>query len=260
MNPEPTQHNPTVTLTPERFAAMEQAMGDPKRLDCIAGLVMQDGMRILDIGGAKGKLLSDLAARSGRALQLFNLDISDYYAGKQLDAGIQFVCGSILDARLEEASFDIVTFRHVLHHLVASNIRATLENQRQALERMCRLLKPGGHLVFEEEVNNVRLFSRMVYHLSKWASDRGIVLKAFDTARVVVSFMTPGEIRAALDALASQVGMEVERCSYQSWPMPLRWKLTILMSRVGSVFYVVRRRRGSPPKVDATRRAMQRGT
>jgi SAM-dependent methyltransferase len=241
MSNETTQFDPRVIMPPGRFAALEEKMEETERLACVGGLLAQGATRILDVGGARGKFLADLAARTQRTLKLVNVDVSDYYADKQLHPGIEFVCGSILDAKFEEASFDIVTFRHVLHHLVAPSLRVTLQNQQRALERMCRLLRPGGRLVFEEQFNNIRLFSRLVYQVSKWASRQGLVFKSFDTGGVIVSFMTPGEIAAVLDALAPQLGIAVEQVSCKPWPVSLRWKLTLLMCSIGSVFYVVKR-------------------
>ena len=138
----------------------------------------------------------------------------------------------------------MVTFRHVLHHLVSDSSSHTLSVQRHGLSQMLRMLRPGGHLVFQEQVHQVKLFSRAVYHLSRLASRYRLRMRFFEAGRVVVSFMTVEEVDKALQSLSDRDALEVVDSCYRPRSVQLRWKLTLLMANVGDAFYVIRKGRG----------------
>lgn len=92
--------------------------------------------RLLDVGCATGTFL-ELAQDSGWEVR--GTEYSSYaakYAEEHLKADI--FCGELVDARYEEAFFDVVTFWHVLEHVT---------DPTRYLQEAHRILKPSGLLV-----------------------------------------------------------------------------------------------------------------
>jgi len=241
-----------VVNDPERFMSYEyDDYGKPIQeserfrylLDLINNKIKKDGITILDIGGASGVFLDTLMRASNYKISAYNLDFDGYYKDKQVSNEIKFLNLSILDSKMKEEQFDIVTFRHVLHHLVGNNVKETKDNQRKALSEIFRILKEGGTLIFEEQVNNIKLFSRIVYHLSKLANKWGIKSKTVQIGDVIVLFLTQGELRRLIESNDKdrKSNIEIKEMKYVSRNLELKWKITLLMCSGGSVFGVVRK-------------------
>ncbi|MBN2438705.1 MAG: class I SAM-dependent methyltransferase [Deltaproteobacteria bacterium] len=105
-----------------------------KRLDTIEKRSPKG--RLLDVGCATGTFLQ-LAQKNGWEVE--GTELSPYavsFAKNLLNANI--FCGHLMDAGYEEASFDVVTFWHVLEHL---------SDPMRYLQEAHRILKPSGLLV-----------------------------------------------------------------------------------------------------------------
>jgi SAM-dependent methyltransferase len=192
------QLSPEKVLTPEKFLEYEKILMGNERMDYIMKYIDKDGIKIIDIGGASGYFLEEIIKKSPFYIDATNLDVDGFFSTKQVNKCIKFLCKSILDSGIDDETYDIITFRHILHHLVAENISDTLENQQNALNEMMRILKKDGYLIFEEEVNNIKLFSRIIYLLSKFANKLKINVKFFEAGKVVVSFLTQKEMKRIL--------------------------------------------------------------
>ncbi len=111
--------------------------------------------RLLDVGCATGTFLQ---LAQNRGWQVWGTEYSAYaarYAGEHLKGEI--FCGELIDARYEEAFFDVVTFWHVLEH-VADPLRS--------LQEARRILKPSGLLIVA--VPNVNdLVMQAAYRVAK---------------------------------------------------------------------------------------------
>jgi len=240
---EAAQLDPRQVLDPARFRDYEASVRRSRLVDALCERIDRPGLRVCDVGGATGVFLSEVARRGVAPFEGTILEVSPQYRADVVNPALRFVHASVLDSGLPDASFDRIVFRHVLHHLVADSVAESLALQWRALGEMLRLLAPGGLLIFEEEVNRVRTFSRAVYHLSRFASRHSLRLRYFETGRVVVSFMTPAEIEGGLRALHPMYPHAVLERDERSRRMCLRWKLTLLMADVANAFYVVRRAR-----------------
>lgn len=102
-------------------------------------LKLQGHEDVLDVGCGPGVFLGRLAG-AGHAGRLLGLDSS---AGMVQEAGrrfpgVPFVQGDVQQLPFPDASFQVVTARHLLHHV---------PDVRGALLEMRRVLKPGGRLV-----------------------------------------------------------------------------------------------------------------
>lgn len=236
-----SQLHPKDILAPERFLEYETQFTGSDRLDYILKCIDKDNMKVIDIGGASGFFLNEIIKKSSKNIDAVNLDVDDYYSDKLVNENIKFINKSILDSGIDDESYDIVTFRHVLHHLVSNNVKSTLDNQRKALDEMVRIVKKGGYLIFEEEVNNVKLFSRIIFQLSKFANKIKFNMKFFEAGKVVVSFLTGKEIKNILSDFKLKYNFSLDAFKYIKWNMPLRWKITVLMASVGAMFVVLKK-------------------
>ena len=240
------QLDPEEHLDAERFLDYEPKIKASAIIPHTLDAIDADHTKICDVAGASGIFLNELIRRSDVPIEPFIVEVSDAYRDRLVNDEINYIHASILDNSIEDDSFDIVTFRDMLHHLVADSVAGTLANQHRAFDELLRITRPGGYLIFEEEVNNVRLFSRLVYGLSKFANRHRLRCRFFDAGTVIVSFMTPREIREVLEARREKFGLEILVSSVTSVPMPWRWRLTVLMSSIAYATYVMRVNKGRP--------------
>ena len=240
-----SQLDPSSVLDADRFLDYEHSIRRSRLVEAVLGLVDRPGLSVGDIGGASGVFLDEIARRAAHPIRGTVIDVMETYRTRLVNPALEFECASILDGSITSDRFDIVTARHVLHHLVADSVSRTLRLQERALTEMVRITRPGGYVVFEEEVNRIRPFSRAVYHLSRFANRHQLRLRYFETGRVVVSFMTPAEIDRTLKSLADRGTVAILEQGYESRDMGLRWKLTLLMASVGNQFYVLRKADGA---------------
>ena len=228
-------------LDAERFGEYERGFDRSWMLERCVPRIDRPGLRICDVGGATGVFLAKLAERSPHPFEGTVFEVDAAHRARLARDALRFVNGSILESDLPDGAFDIVTFAHVLHHLVADSAKARRALQERALAEMLRITKPGGYLIFEEQVNRIGPFARVVYELSRLANRTGLRSKFFDAGTVVVRFMTPGEIEGEIATHVRDGRARVEESALTPWDMPGRWKLTLLMSRVGCAGFVVRR-------------------
>lgn len=100
----------------------------------------------LDVGTGTGHTAAQLAQR---VKKVYGLDPAEGMRQAAADMyghleNLEFIGGTSEDTRFPDATFDIVTARHTLHH--HPNIKRTLAEIR-------RVLKPGGRLVIVDEIS-----------------------------------------------------------------------------------------------------------
>jgi SAM-dependent methyltransferase len=240
------QLDPAQILDAERFMQYEGLLSRAWTLERLQKLIDRPGMAVCDVGGATGRFLDELARSARFPIRAAVLELDERYRAQLARPDLDFVHGSILENDLPADRFDVVTFQHVLHHLVSDSARATRKLQEAALAEVVRITRPGGHILFEEEVNRVKPFSRLVYELSRLANRLRLRWRYFEAGTVVVHFLTPEEIEGMVQAHAHAGTLSVLERGYVPWDMPWRWRLTVLMSRVGSISYLLRKRAAGP--------------
>jgi SAM-dependent methyltransferase len=235
------QLDPRQVLDPDRFRDYELGTTRSPLIPLLLSRIDRPGLAICDVGGATGRFLDAIARASPYPISATVFDVMPEYREHLVDPSIVFLEGSIVDNRLPSASFDIVTARHVLHHLVSDSAAGTRALQRRGIAEMLRLTRPGGFLVFQEQVHYVQPLSRSVYYLSRFASRHRLRLRLFEAGKVVVSFMTPREIGDDVEAAGRELPLVIEAYSDVPRQVALKWKLTLLMASVGDVVYAIRR-------------------
>jgi ubiquinone/menaquinone biosynthesis C-methylase UbiE len=240
----PEQLDTARVLDADRFAEYEDVLSRGWMIDRIVERMDRPGLRICDVGGARGRFLQEVAEKATHPFEGTILEVDESYRERVVSPDFAFVHGSVVDNDLPEASFDFVTFQHVLHHMVSDTLAHSRALQEESLAAMLRLTKPGGFLIFEEQTNRVAPFARLVYLLSRAANSADLRWRFFDVGGVVVSYLTPGEIRAWVERERARGRLEVESEEFTPWDMPWRWKLTLLMAWTGASGWVLRRADG----------------
>jgi len=233
------QLSPKKILEPERFLLYEGS-DNSLMVPPILNLIKKDNISICDVGGASGKLLNEIVIKSNFKIKPVIMDIDDFYQGKILNYNIEFINESILNNKFEDNYFDIITFRHLLHHLVSNNLKNTLKIQKLALDEIFRITKKNGYVIFLEQVNNNKLFSWIIYLLSKFANKLDINIKSFYTGKVIVHFLSYNYIKQILGDFKNKYNLKIYKTQYFPWKLSLKWRITLLMSNIGSVFYIIK--------------------
>lgn len=240
----PEQLDTARILDADRFAEYEEQLSRSWMIDRIVERIDQPGLRVCDVGGARGRFLAALAARSPHPIEGTILEVDERHREHAATTGFEFVHGSVVDNDIPDGSFDFVTFQHVLHHMVSDSQAHTRALQEQSLAAMLRITRPGGYLVFEEQVNRVAPFARLVYWMSRTANRSRLRWRYFDVGGVVVSYLTPGELGGWVERAQERGELAVEAEEFTPWEMPWRWRLTLLMAWTGAAGWVLRRAEG----------------
>lgn len=119
--------------------------------------------RALDVGVGRGLVLYELRKKGWDVVGTEQTDKAAFHSRNVL--GLNIHAGNFIDIPLEENSFDVVTFWHVLEHLT---------DPFSSLEKARKILKPGGLLIlavpnsnsFQARVSKGHWFHLdMPYHL-----------------------------------------------------------------------------------------------
>lgn len=179
---------------------------------------VQDG-RLLDIGCGNGRFLANMRQLGW---QVQGVEFSEDGVRVCRKAGLEVHHGDLASAKLPDASFDVITIRHVIEHIPDPHGFAA---------EFSRLLKPGGTLVLETP--NSDALGRS-WFASNWFAN--------ETPRHLYLF-APNNLRLLL----SQYGLTELSCELSSTPKIF----------LNSVDYVVKNR-GRASKHIAWRRALAR--
>lgn len=199
-----------------------------------------DPLAVCEFGGGGGVLLAQLGRALGERVLLYNAELVENYRAHQASPAIHFLHNSILDSGLPDGRFDVVMMRDVLHHLIGRSWGQSRANQALAIRELFRVVKPGGVVLIQEQVNRYAWACRLIYSLSRLASALRLHIDRFEiTPHTVIAYLTRGQLRALL---AQHVpAMEWLANEYRRRDVALRWKLTVLMSNNGDAFVAIRK-------------------
>jgi SAM-dependent methyltransferase len=138
-----------------------------------------DGGRMLDVGCGSGQFIGILMQSLGSFDSITGVDVDDAAlkeARSRFRADIfNFVKTSSNTLPFEDATFDFVSISKALHHM---------ENARQTLAEMKRVLKPGGHFLISEMIRDglsEQQQSHLLYHHLRSEIDQLIGISHHET-------------------------------------------------------------------------------
>lgn len=217
----------------------EHHMTDSLIIPAVTSKIKRPGMKILDVGGASGIILNSIISTSPHKIDGTILDMFKEYKKQSVNKKIRYIIGSILNNKLKDQTYDFVILRDVLHHLIVGGISEIHTKQEKAIEEMIRLTKNGGYIIFEEEINNSKISSRILYFLSSIANKLRFGNLNLGVGKVIVSFMSRSEIEKVLKKHASEVVIVKSR--FIKWNFSLLWRSTMLMNKFQRAFYVIKK-------------------
>jgi SAM-dependent methyltransferase len=177
-----------------------------KPLERVAGL--PDGRLLLDVGCYSGVFV-EIAASHG--WDAWGLEPSHWAVEQARARGLRVAQGTLDTADLPETHFDVVTMWDVIEHLT---------DPRKALERVHRLLRPGG-LVVVHTIDIESLFARLMGARWPWLMEMHVYYFS----------------RRTLRAMLEKCGFEV----ISDRPQGRYLRLGYLANRVGALMPVVGR-------------------
>jgi ubiquinone/menaquinone biosynthesis C-methylase UbiE len=176
--------------------------------------------RGLEIGGLRGGLSLYMASRHGIAMVCSDARDSRsvaqaHHAQFRVRAPISYEIVNALDIKFPEASFDYVLFKSVLGE-IASQDKPHVK--RDVIRELYRVLKPGGALLFAENMQGSPLHRLLRSRLRKWGSTWGYtsiaemqeLLKPFHR----VDYETAGFLSAMVpESSLKRVAFQIDRAA-----------------------------------------------
>ena len=108
-----------------------------------------NGVKVLDIGCGYGQFIKILVQSLGSFDSVTGVDVDESFlqeAGKMFQGeAFRFIKANSQSLPFEDASFDFVSITKALHHV---------ENDRQTLDEMNRVLKQGGYFLINEMIRD----------------------------------------------------------------------------------------------------------
>jgi SAM-dependent methyltransferase len=155
--------------------------------------------KVLEVGGGSGYML-DLLAGEANATQLYNCELAYQAYREQVNSRIALVGGNALSLPFAESTFDCVIAKNLLHHLVGATRGESKNLAHATVTELIRVVKSRGHIIILEQYHHYRLCAAILFYLTHLLSMAGFQLEALGIRRdVVVSFLTPSEIRALFE-------------------------------------------------------------
>ncbi|WP_221938143.1 methyltransferase domain-containing protein [Streptomyces sp. NBC_01525] len=133
----------------EERLALGEALWDPGTRERLAATGVGPGWSCLEIGAGRGSVAAWLADRVGPVGEVVAADLDTERLKWLTGRGVTVHRHDVVTDDLPEAHFDLIHARLVLQHV---------GDRQQAVDRLYRALKPGGHLVLED-TDTASLFS-----------------------------------------------------------------------------------------------------
>lgn len=189
--------SPQLTSLTERIKAFLDARLFRRLLRKLPG----DRLRILDVGGGSGWLLSTLRKVSSRVVETHEIDINEPARAEAEAAGHVFHCGRVEDFQSNDA-FDLILLLNLIEHVADPGV---------ILQRMQGLLSPNGLILIKTP--NVDTLDCRIFRHQNWGG--------FHCPRHFVLFN-----RESLLSLGARCGLQTAETSYtQGAP---QWACSVL--------------------------------
>jgi ubiquinone/menaquinone biosynthesis C-methylase UbiE len=196
-----------------------------------------EGRDVLEVGCGTGLILERVAGFARRAV---GIDLSPGMLARARDRGLEVHEADCAALPFDDESFDVVYSFKVLSHV---------PDLDRALAEMTRVLRPGGHLVYD-------LYNRRsIRYLLKRVFGPRATSKKFDEQAITTAFLTPREAEAQLPAgtrLVDTAGIRVTTVHPALLRVPglrgpaqaIEWRLMDSPLKHFAGFYVLTARKG----------------
>ena len=108
-------------------------------------------LRILEIGCAGGGFLH-YSEKKLQVKEAVGVDLSKMLLASAAKSGSKVMLGSALQLPIRDESFDCVVAVSLLHHLVGTTTKASLDNDLRALREMGRVTRRDGRIIVKEDI------------------------------------------------------------------------------------------------------------
>jgi SAM-dependent methyltransferase len=103
--------------------------------------------RVIDIGNGG---VCDYDAKLVREITAIDLFLDEMPPGYRQPPNVTLKVGSALNIPEADHSFDCAVMVMLIHHLIGSNVKESIENIRRALREAHRVVRPGGRIIVVE--------------------------------------------------------------------------------------------------------------
>jgi len=143
----------------------------------------------LDIGCGKNEYIADLGHKAKTALGIDMLNNQDR-------VNASFLQANLLSIPLPSGYANLITMRLIVEHL---------ENIPEDFSEICRLLRPGGHLILltPNSLSPVVFLPRLLpYRLKSWLIQKIFSVRSDEVFKTYHRFNTPMKITKGLDKMS----------------------------------------------------------
>lgn len=185
----------------------------------------------LELGTGSGRLLEHIV-RNNPEVRVHGVDFCKELVNEGRERYSRKINFLVADSRhlpFKDESFQNIACRAMFHHMVSGSTR---QNVMLALREAARVLKRNGVVFIDEECLHYRFQSRILFFVTYLLAKLNINIPYFNLPpKIVVSYLTPRELRVLL----YNAGFKLSEWVEEVWNMRLRYKLTLLVTKV---FYV----------------------
>jgi hypothetical protein len=126
-----------------------------------------------------------------------------------------------------------------LHHLVSHTKAASRTNAEKAAQELMRVTTSGGYIIVFEQYHQDRLFSTIIFYVTKLLSRFEFGLKPFYRKKAIISFLTPQEINSLFTQSNSVevIYAKDNRFNVEAYNV---LKYSVIMKNVGTLLTIFR--------------------
>lgn len=155
--------------------------------------------KILEIGGGSGYFL-EAVINEMKSVAAYNCELAYDVYKNQVIPDIDLIGGNALNLPFKNDVFEFVMAKNVLHHLVGKTRKISKRLVIKSISEFVRIVKSGGYVTLFEEFHQSNFIAGMMFYISLVFSMFNFRFDALGIRpKVIVSFLTPKEIRGLFD-------------------------------------------------------------